>query len=162
MTFEDFADSGAAHRWWRDESKPWRETNHVEAESAYVMGSVLGGFYGNSAGSYGGQHVGRCFGGDPSHALSVVLEAKRTSSYSLFVRYASADGDRRVDVRVRRGELPITVRAGAVFGKTNTWEAWTWQEVPLGVLPAGRLRVEIGNADGCLDLDVIGLRPSKP
>lgn len=162
LSFEDFSESGAAHRWWRDDSGPWRETEHVEAESAFVMGSAFGGFFGNNAGSYGGQNVGRCFGGDPTHALSVVLGAKRTSSYSLFVRYASADGDRRADVRVRRGELPVTVRTGAVFGKTETWEAWTWQEIPLGVLPAGRQRIEIGNVDGCLDLDVIGLRPSKP
>lgn len=162
MTFEDFAESGAAHRWWRDASKPWRETDHVEAESAIAAGTAFGGFYGNSAGSYGGQHVGRCFGGERAHALSVVLEAKRMGSYSLFVRYASADGDRTVDVRVRRGELPITTRHGALFPRTETWEAWAWQEIPLGVLPAGRQRVEIGNVDGCLDLDVIGLRPSKP
>lgn len=161
MTFLDFADSSAAHRWWRDGSKAWRETRHVEAESAYVLGSVFGGFYGNNAGSYGGQHVGRCFGGDSAHALSLVLDIEKTGTHSLFVRYASADGDRRADVRVRRGELPVAARTGAVFEKTETWVAWRWQEIPLGVLPAGRLRVEIGNVDGCLDLDVLGFRPSR-
>ena len=58
--------------------------------------------------------------------------------------------------------IRIAARDGAVFGKTETWESWTWQEVPLGVLPTGRYRVEIGNVDGCLDLDVIGLRLARP
>jgi hypothetical protein len=157
----DFPDSASAHRWWRDSARAWKEQVHVEAETAYAQQSALGGFYGNEPGSYGRQHVGRCFGGDRGHGLSLVLEAKATSSCSLFVRYASADGDRRADVRLRRGESPVAMRAGAVFPKTADWTAWTWQEIPLGVLPAGRVRVEISNVDGCLDLDTLGLRPTR-
>lgn len=162
LALRDLPDSAAAHRWWREENRAWREADHVEAELAYALHSIYGGFYGNAAGSYGNQHVARCFGGDRAHALNLVIEAKKSGPYVLSVRYASADGERKADVRVRRGEQTIAGRFGAVFPKTDTWTAWTWQEVPLGVLPAGRYRVEIGNLDGCLDLDVLGLRPTKP
>ncbi len=162
LALRDLPDSAAAHRWWRDENRAWREADHVEAESAYALRSVFGGFYGNAAGSYGNQHVARCFGGDRAHALNLVIEAKKSGTYVLAVRYASADGERKADVRVRRGEQTVAGRFGAVFPKTETWTAWSWQDVPLGVLPAGRYRVEIGNLDGCLDLDVLGLRPTKP
>jgi hypothetical protein len=155
-------DAAAAHRWWRDDGRAWRESDYVEAEMAYTLRSAFGGFFGNTAGAYGGQHVGRCFGGDPAHGLSLVLAVRQSGPHVLALRYASADGERRADLRVRRGEQPVAAREGAVFPKTETWESWTWQEVPLGVLPPGRYRVEIGRVDGCLDLDVIGLRLARP
>ncbi len=156
------SDPAAAHRWWRDEGRAWRDSDYVEAETAYSLRSAFGGFFGNHAGAYGGQHVGRCFGGDPVHALNLVLEVRQSGPYVMAVRYTSADSERRADLRVRRGEQPVAARDGAVFPKTETGESWTWQEVPLGVLPPGRYRVEIGNVDGCLDLDVIGLRLARP
>jgi len=161
LALRDLPDSPAAHRWWREEGRTWREAQHVEAELAYALRSAFGGFYGNAAGSYGNQHVARCFGGDRAHALSLVIEAHKSGPHVLVVRYASADGERKADVRLRRGEQMVAGRFGAVFPKTETSTAWTWQDVPLGVLPAGRYRVEIGNVDGCLDLDVLGLRPTK-
>ncbi len=159
LALRPFEDSADAHRWWRDEGRAWRACDHVEAESAYALRSAFGGYYSNNAGAYGGQHVGRCFGGDPAHALTVVLEVKDSGPHALLVRYASASSERRADVRVRRGEVPAAARDGAVFPKTESWETWTWQEIALGVLPPGRYRVEISKVDGCLDLDVLGLRP---
>lgn len=160
LALQDLTDSATAHRWWRDEGRAWREADHVEAELAYVLGSIRGGFYGNHAGAMGGQHVGRCFGGDPAQGLNLVLEAHEPGAHVLAVRYASADGERKADIRVRRGEQTVAGRFGVVFPPTTTWESWTWALVPLGVLPAGRLRFEISNVDGCLDLDVLGLRPA--
>jgi len=162
LALRDLPDSAAAHRWWREEGRGWREAEHVEAELVYALRSAFGGFYGNNSGAHGNQHVGRCFGGDRAHALNLVIEAKKSGPYVLAVRYASADGERKADVRVRRGEQMVAGRFGAVFPKTEPGVAWTWQEVALGVLPAGRYRVEIGNVDGCLDLDVLGLRPTRP
>jgi len=155
-------DAAAARRWWRDEGRAWRESDYVEAELAYSLRSAFGGSFENHAGAYGGQHVGHCFGGEPAHALNLVLEVHQSGPHVMAVRYASADGERRADLRVRRGEQPVAARDGAVFPKTRREESWTWQEVPLGVLPPGRYRVEIGNLDGCLDLDVIGLRLARP
>ncbi len=162
LAMKDLADSAAAHRWWREEGRAWREFQCVEAERAYALGSVFGGFYGNNGGCYGGQHVGRCFGGDPAHALSLVLDASKPGPHSLDVRFASAESKRRFDVRLRAGELPVAGRYGVDVPKTESWTDWQWQEIPLGVLRPGRYRVEITNVDGCLDLDTLRLRPTSP
>lgn len=160
LALKDLPDSAAAHRWWRDEGRAWREVDRVEAELAYARASIIGGFYGNNSGCYGGQHIGRCFGGDPSHVMSVMLQAQRSGPHSLGVRYAAGEGERKFDVRLFLGEAPVAGRFGAAVPATASWIDWQWQDVPLGVLPAGCYRVEIGNLDGCLDLDVLALRPT--
>lgn len=160
LALKELPDSAAAHRWWREEGRAWREIDRVEAELAYARASIIGGFYGNNAGSYGGQHIGRCFGGDPSHVMSLVLNAQRPGPYSLGVRYAAGEGERKFDVRLYLGEAPVAGRFGATAPATESWVDWKWQDVPLGVLPAGRYRVEIGNLDGCLDFDLLALRPT--
>jgi hypothetical protein len=63
---------------------------------------------------------------------------------------------------VGRGEASLAHRSAVVFATTLAWTGWVWEEVPPGVLRAGRVRVEISNVDGCLDLDTLSLRPTPP
>ena len=40
------------------------------------------------------------------------------------------------------------------------WSAWSWLELPLGELKAGRYHVELYQPNGCTDCDVMGLKPT--
>lgn len=159
LTFQAFEDPRAARAWWKREANTWREGRFVEAEDLYALRSIVGGFYGNNAGCYAGQHVGRCFGAEPAQIFALELEAPHAGPRTLAFRYATAGSDRKLDVRVRRGTDLAFARTAVVARATKDWTTWQWLEIELPSLQPGRYRVEVDHLDGCLDFDVIGWRP---
>jgi hypothetical protein len=160
LTFQRFETSDAASKWRSRAEKEWKASSFVECEHAYSLRTISGGFYGNNAGAYGNQCVDRCWGEDPAHAVSLVLDAPRAGQRTFVLRYACMRETARVSLRVRRGEETVLTREDVVLPPTQEWTAWSWLELPLGEIPAGHFEVELYKPNGCVDLDVMGWKPT--
>lgn len=162
LTFQRFAGSDAVLKWMHRDDKDWKQSSFVECEQAYSLRTVFGGFFGNGAGAYGGQCVDRCWGGDPAHSLSLVLDVPQTGPRSFMLRYACPRENARVSLRVRRGDEIVLARDDVALAPTQEWTAWSWLELPLGAIKSGRYEVELYKSNGCLDCDVMGWKPTPP
>ena len=167
LSFQRPEARGAAVAWWNSRRTPgeptradqFEESWFVECEEALRQGDCTGGFFGNNAGAYGGQCIGRDWGTRSTDALTVVLNAARGGARTLALRYADADKDgSTVQVTIRRG-LNVVHEGTLTLKKTPGWGAWRWAELAVPDLPAGRYHVRLGNATGSPDLDVVGWRP---
>ncbi|MFN0241857.1 MAG: hypothetical protein ACKVWV_03110 [Planctomycetota bacterium] len=160
LTFERFESSAAAARWWREDGgKRWRQARFIECESALADRRVSGGGLGSNPSAFGGLCVDRCFGADPSDRMEVVLEAPTAGPREVRLRYACPRGGARIALRVWRGDEIVFTREGLEVVGTADWQTWSWLSVPVGDLRAGKHRVELLLANGCIACDVIGLTP---
>lgn len=160
LTFERFESSNAAARWWREDGgKRWRQSRFVECESAIADNRVTGGGLGQNPNAFGGLCVDRCFGADPSHHMEVVLYAPSAGARELRLRYACPRGGARIAIRVWRGDAIVFTREGIEVTGTADWQTWNWLSLPINEVQAGKHRVELLLANGCIDCDVIGWVP---
>jgi hypothetical protein len=160
LTFQRFESSDAAQKWMHKQEKDWKLSSFVECEDACSLRTISGGFFGNNAGSFGGQCVARCWGEQPTQSLSLVLDARESGPRTFVLRYACARGNGGVSLRVKRGEEVVLQRETLALPATKEWTAWSWLELPLGEIAAGRYHVELYGANGCTDLDVMGWKPT--
>jgi hypothetical protein len=160
LTFQRFESSEAAGKWWHKDEKEWKQSSFVECEYAYALRTISGGFFGNNAGAFGGQCVARCWGENPNQSLSLVLEVPQTGPRTFVLRYACVRDTARVSLCVKRGDEVVFTRDDVALPPTQEWSAWSWLEVPLGELKAGRYHVELLKPNGCIDLDVMGWKPT--
>jgi hypothetical protein len=160
LTFQHFENGDAAFKWWHASDKEWKQTSFVECELAYSLQTIAGGWSGNNPGAYGGQCVDRGFGGDPKNVFSLVLEVPQAGARTFALRYACTHDGERVSLRVRRGEKVAVEMDDVAVPKTKDGTAWSWLEVPLGDLAAGRYRVELAKPNGLIDCDVMGWKPT--
>lgn len=161
LTFENFRDARAAEAWWAKQKDAFANRCFVECETVYGIEPVVGGYYGNNAGAYAGQHIGRAWGTAAEHWYSVLLHAERAGARVLRIRYAAADASpARLKVVVRRGPKAIAERGDVAVAKTSSWTNWRWLDVKLGELPAGNYHIDVSVArpGGAVDCDVIGWR----
>jgi hypothetical protein len=89
-----------------------------------------------------------------------VLDAEASGPRTFVLRYACARGNGGVSLRVKRGAELVLQRENLALPATKEWTAWSWFELPLGEIPAGRYHVELYGANGCTDLDVMGWKPT--
>ncbi len=161
LTFETFSDAKAAAAWRTKRRDELSNGAFVECEMVYGVEPVVGGFYGNNAGAFAGQHIGRGWGMAADHFYSVVLDVARAGPRVLRLRYAAADANpARLNIVVRRGAATVAEKRDIAVNKTANWTNWRWLEIKLGDLPAGRYHVDVSVArpGGAVDCDVIGWR----
>jgi hypothetical protein len=160
LTFQRFESSDAAYKWWRHDEKTWRQSSFVECEYAFALQTINGGFFGNNAGAYGGQCVARCWGEKPDQSMSLVLDVPQSGPRTFALRYATVRENARVSLRLKRGDEVVIARDDIALAPVKDWSAWSWLELPLGELKAGRYHVELVKPNGCIDCDVMGLKPT--
>lgn len=128
-----------------------------EAEDAYFLGSIRGGYFGNNRGASGGQCVARNWGGDARNWLALPLVVEKAGPQRLSVRYATPyDGSLRV--RVRSGDRVLFVSGALRLAPSGAdWNSWKELEVTTGSLEPGVVYVELFEPTGAPDIDWVAL-----
>ena len=128
-----------------------------EAEDAYFLGSIRGGYFGNNRGASGGQCVARNWGGDARNWLALPLVVEKSGPQRVSVRYATPyDGSLRV--RVRSGDRVLFTSGALRLAPSGAdWNAWRELEVTTGSLEPGVVYVELFEPAGAPDIDWVAL-----
>ncbi|HVP13281.1 MAG TPA: HEAT repeat domain-containing protein [Phycisphaerae bacterium] len=157
LTFQSFDTPDGAASWWARQKDHWTHWYFVECESAYSLGTIVGGFYGNQPKSYGHQTVSRCWGCKTDDFFELPLRADAAGPRTLYLRYSlGRDEPCRLSFRIRRGERVVVEKKNVPVRRTKDWATFRWAKVPLGELVAGWYRVEVRTNGINVDCDVIG------
>lgn len=146
----------AATQWWLS-SIPEDGGSYREAEDAFALGSIHGGYFGYEVGASGGQSVSRGWGASSANWLSLPLRVERSGAQRVRVRYAcSHEASVRVRVRVGR-RARFTSGVLRLSASDPASGAWRWLDVTTGPLEPGVVEVELFEPSGSPAIDIVGL-----
>lgn len=128
-----------------------------EAEDAYFLGSIRGGYFGNNRGASGGQCVAHNWGSDARNWLALPLVVEKSGAQRLVVSYATPhEGSLRV--RVRSGDRALFTSGALRLAPSGAdWNSWRQLEVTTGPLEPGVVWVELFEPAGAPHIDWISL-----
>ncbi len=159
LTFQTFPDAAAAAKWWNRNREDFARRDYVEAERVYGVDPVVGGFFGNNPGAFGGQCIDRGWGSDPSNMFEVTLRAAAAGPRKLRIRCTDDDPKPcALRVAVRRGPKLLFEKKDIAVPRTTNRSTWRWLIVPIPSLEPGRYHVEVtvSRPGGAVDIDTLG------